>query len=176
MKKRMVLQIFAEDGETSGEQTAEAAEESVQTAPAEESGPQLMQESREAQLHEGAERIYAGWMEQAERLKQLYPGFDIRQEMADPRFCRLLGSQVDMQTAFEVIHNREIIPAVMQYAARTVEQRLASSMRFGLERPVENGIRDFGAVMLGSNAAGMSRKEFSRVCRMVERGERVSFG
>lgn len=127
-------------------------------------------------VKQGADRIYQNWMGQAEQLKQLYPDFDLRKEMADPRFAQLLRSRVDMQTAFEVLHNREIIPAAMEYAARTVEQRLANAMRSGTERPSENGIRSGGAVMLGSDASRMSRKDYAAVCRMVERGERVSFG
>lgn len=127
-------------------------------------------------IRQGADRIYQSWMTEAEQLKQLYPDFDLRKEMDNPRFSGLLRSRVDMQTAYEVLHNREIIPAAMQYAARTVEQRLASSLRSGSDRPVENGIRGSGAIMLGSDVARMSRKDYAAVCRMVERGERVSFG
>lgn len=127
-------------------------------------------------IRQGADRIYQSWMTEAEQLKQLYPDFDLRKEMDNPRFAGLLRSRVDMQTAYEVLHNREIIPAAMQYAARTVEQRLASSLRSTSERPVENGIRGSGAIVLGSDVARMSRKDYAAVCRMVERGERVSFG
>lgn len=127
-------------------------------------------------IRQGADRIYQGWMSEAEQLKQLYPDFDLRQEMADQRFSDLLRNRVDMRTAYEVLHNREIIPAAMQYAARTVEQRLMRTVASARERPVENGIRGSGAVMLGSDVAHMSRKDYAAVCRMVERGERVSFG
>lgn len=128
------------------------------------------------QVQQGAGAIYDGWMEQAEKLKEIYPGFELEQELKDERFLKLLGSQVDMQTAYEVVHNREIIPAAMQYAARAIEQKLAQSLRSSAERPVENGIRGGGAVMMGSNVSRMSKKDYAAVCRMVERGERVSFG
>lgn len=128
------------------------------------------------QMQQGAGAIYDGWMEQAEKLKEIYPGFELEQELKDERFLKLLGSQVDMQTAYEVVHNREIIPAAMQYAARAIEQKLAQSLRSSAERPVENGIRGGGAVMMGSNVSRMSKKDYAAVCRMVERGERVSFG
>lgn len=128
------------------------------------------------QLRAGADRIYDGWMQSAQQLKQVYPDFDLRREMADPRFARLLGARVDMQTAFEVLHNREIIPAAMEYAAKTVQQHMASAMRSGADRPAENGLRGSGAVMLGSDVSRMSRKDYAAICKMVERGERVSFG
>lgn len=128
------------------------------------------------QLRAGADRIYDGWMQSAQQLKQVYPDFDLRREMADPLFARLLGARVDMQTAFEVLHNREIIPAAMEYAAKTVQQHMASAMRSGADRPAENGLRGSGAVMLGSDVSRMSRKDYAAICKMVERGERVSFG
>lgn len=128
------------------------------------------------QLRAGADRIYDGWMQSAQQLKQVYPDFDLRREMADPQFARLLGARVDMQTAFEVLHNREIIPAAMEYAAKTVQQHMASAMRSGADRPAENGLRGSGAVMLGSDVSRMSRKDYAAICKMVERGERVSFG
>lgn len=128
------------------------------------------------QLRAGADRIYDGWMQSAQQLKQVYPDFDLRREMVDPRFARLLGARVDMQTAFEVLHNREIIPAAMEYAAKTVQQHMASAMRSGADRPAENGLRGSGAVMLGSDVSRMSRKDYAAICKMVERGERVSFG
>lgn len=128
------------------------------------------------QMQQGAGAIYDSWMEQAEKLKEIYPGFELEQELKDERFLKLLGSQVDMQTAYEVVHNREIIPAAMQYAARAIEQKLARSLRSSAERPVENGIRGGGAVMMGSSVSRMSKKDYAAVCRMVERGERISFG
>lgn len=127
-------------------------------------------------MRAGADKIYDGWMQSAEQLRQVYPDFDLRTEMADPRFARLLGARVDMQTAFEVLHNREIIPAAMEYAAKTVQQHMASSLRSGADRPAENGLRGSGAVMLGSDVSRMSRKDYNAICKMVERGERVSFG
>lgn len=137
----------------------------------EEQGKEVMETIRQ-----GADRIYQSWMTEAEQLKQLYPDFDLRQEMRDPKFAGLLRSRIDMQTAYEVLHNRQILPAAMEYAARTTQQRLASALRSGSGRPAENGIRGSGAVMLGSDVAHMSRKDYAAVCRMVERGERVSFG
>lgn len=127
-------------------------------------------------VRQGADRIYDGWMNQAEQMQQIYPEFDFRGEMANPRFVELLRSRVDVKTAYEVVHKDEIIPAAMAYAAKTVEQKLAGKIRTAGNRPAENGISSQGAVLLGNNVSGLSRKEIADVCRRVERGERVSFG
>lgn len=168
-----LLQLFAEgEGAEAGGGEAAQAEEAVQE-------PQAAAEpDRElVQRHwDGVERIYAGWMEQAEELKQFFPGFDLRREIKDARFARLLRGGADLRMAYQAVHSDELLPAAMQYAAKLVEARMASAMRGSLGRPVENGLRGGGAVMVGTGVAGMSRQDYDRVCRMVERGERVSFG
>lgn len=174
-----LLQLFGEEQPEAPQEApaAEGAAEQEQMPVQEEASEREERPADEKQtVFRGADRIYEGWIRESEQLKQLYPGFDLQAEMRNPVFLRLLGSRVDMQTAFEVIHNREIIPAAMEYAAHRVEQHLAKAMRTAAERPMENGIRSQGAVMLGSDVSHMSRQEYDRVCAMVQRGERVSFG
>ena len=59
---------------------------------------------------QNASKIYAQWMEQAESAKSVYPSFDLRAEMQNPRFVDLLRNNVDVRTAYEVLHKDEIIP------------------------------------------------------------------
>lgn len=129
-----------------------------------------------AQHWQGVDRIYEALAQQAEGLKQLYPDFDLAAELRDRRFAGMLRSGVDLRAAFQAIHGDEILPAAMQYAARVVEQRLSSALRAGLDRPAENGLRGSGAVQLGSEVSRLTRADYDKICRMVERGERVSFG
>lgn len=180
MKTGMWLQLFAEDipAEAAPVETAEAVqevpEETVQEpeiveAPAVDAG---LVRRHWAQV----DRIYAGWMRQAEQVKQLFPEFDLASEMKNPRFARLIRGGADIGDAYQVLHGSEILPAAMEYAARTVEQRMAGAMRSGMGRPAENGIHGGGAVMAGGTVAAMTRQDYDRICRMVERGERVTFG
>ena len=43
-------------------------------------------------------------------------------------------------------------------------------------RPGENGLGTGAAALVGRNVSRMTRQDYDKVCRMVERGERVSFG
>ena len=180
MKTGMWLQLFAEDipAEAAVVETAaqvqENPEETVREpeiveAPAVDAG---LVRRHWAQV----DRIYAGWMRQAEQVKQLFPEFDLSSEMKYPRFARLIRGGADIGDAYQVLHGSEILPAAMEYAARTVEQRMAGAMRSGMGRPAENGIHGGGAVMAGGTVAAMTRQDYDRICRMVERGERVTFG
>ena len=116
------------------------------------------------------------WNLQAREIQETYPAFDLRQEMGDGRFVQLLRSHVDMRTAYEILHKDEIIPAAMAYAAKTVERKLADSLRSSGSRPSENGAAVTGPMRLGSRVEQMSRKEIADLCRRVERGEKISFG
>ena len=131
---------------------------------------------QQERLRAGADRIYGSFLQQAAELRRTYPRFDLRQEMDDPRFVSLLRNQVDMRTAYEVLHSGEILPAAMEYAARAVEQGISASLQSALRRPVENGMGAASAATVRQSAAGMSRGDYREVCRRVERGERVSFG
>lgn len=53
---------------------------------------QMQQRSQE----DSANKLYAQWMEQAEGAKQVYPGFDLRAEMQNPKFVDLLRSNIDV--------------------------------------------------------------------------------
>lgn len=131
---------------------------------------------RQALAQAGADRQYARWMESAAQTKEVYPDFDLRAELKNPAFSRMLRSGVDVKTAFEVLHKDEIIPAAMQYAARTVESKLASAYASASLRPRENGVDSSGAVVIGSSVASLSRRDIADIARRVERGERISFG
>lgn len=177
----MRLQLFAQDIplDAAPAETAEAVQEApeetarepeaVPEAPAVDAGLVRRHWAR-------VDRIYAGWIRQAEQVKQLFPEFDLREEMKNPRFARLIRGGVDIGDAYQALHGSQILPAAMEYAARTVEQRMADAMRSGALRPGENGIHGGGAVMAGGTVAAMTRQDYDRICRMVERGERVTFG
>lgn len=128
------------------------------------------------EIRAGADRLAALWKQEEQEIREIYPGFDLAGEMRDPKFQSLLRSRVDMRTAYEICHKDEIIPAAMQYAAQTVERKLAESLRSGGLRPSENGISASPAAVPGSRVAQMSRKEIRDACLRVQRGEKISFG
>lgn len=135
-----------------------------------------MAQRRQTFVENGANRLYESWMESAERTKEIYPDFDLRAELHNPGFGRMLRSGVDVKTAYEVMHKDEIIPAAMQYAAKAVESKLAAAYASSGLRPRENGVGSHGAVVIGSNVNSLSRRDIADIARRVERGERISFG
>ena len=93
--------------------------------------------------------------------------------MQNPKFVDLLRSNIDVRTAYEVLHKDEIIPAAMQFTAKTVEQKLANKIIAGSARPDENGIESSGAAVVKRDVSKLSDDEMDDIIRRVQQGERV---
>ena len=135
----------------------------------------LRRQMEEQNRKESANKIYAQWMEQAEQAKSVYPSFDLQVEMQNPQFVNLLRSNVDVKTAFEVLHKDEIIPAAMKYTAKTVEQKLTNKVIANGARPVENGNSSQSATVVKSDVSQLSKADRAEIIRRVQRGEKIRF-
>lgn len=136
---------------------------------------ELKRAMQEQESKENANRLYQQWMQQEQEIKQVYPSFALEAEMADPQFQQLLRSGVDMKTAYEVIHKDEIIPAAMQFTAKTVEQKLANKIMANGARPAENGMSQASASLVKSDVSQLSKADRAEIIRRVQRGEKIRF-
>ena len=135
----------------------------------------LKRQMEEQNRKENANKVYAQWMEQAEKAKSVYPSLDLRTELQNPQFVNLLRSNVDVKTAFEVLHKDEIIPAAMQYTAKTVEQKLTNKIIANGARPAENGNSSQSATVVKSDVSQLSKADRAEIIRRVQRGEKIRF-
>lgn len=136
---------------------------------------QLRQTMDELRARENAERVYRDWLEQEKATQQIYPQFSLEAELSDDQFVRLLRSGVDVKTAYEVLHKDEIIPAAMQYAAKTAEQKVVNKIRANGARPVENGVQDQSASLVKQDVSQLTKADRDEIIRRVERGEKIRF-
>lgn len=135
----------------------------------------LRAQMQEVQRQENGRKLYAEWMQQAEDAKSVYPSFDLRAEMNNPKFVDLLRSNIDVRTAYEVLHKDEIIPAAMQFTAKTVESKLAKKIASGGARPAENGMSSGSAAVVKSDVSQLSKADRQEIIRRVQRGEKIRF-
>lgn len=136
----------------------------------------LRAQMQEVNRQKNGRKLYSTWMQQAEDTKQFYPSFDIQTEMANPQFVSLLRSNVDVKTAYEVVHKDEIIPAAMQFAAKAVERKLADNIIANGARPTEGAMGSQSAAIVKSDVSKLTKFDIEEVARKVARGERISFG
>ena len=135
----------------------------------------LKAQMEEAQRQENGKKLYSQWMQQADEAKKVYPSFDLRAEMNNQKFVDLLRSNIDVRTAYEVLHKDEIIPAAMQFTAQTVESKLAKSIASNGARPSENGMSSQSAAVVKSDVSQLSKADRAEIIRRVQRGEKIRF-
>ena len=116
---------------------------------------------------------YDKWMGEAEQLKTVYPSFDLNSEIKNAQFMSLLRNNIDMRTAFEVVHHDEILPAAMQVAARKVEEKMANKVMNNASRPTENGTGSQSAASSNIDVSKMSKAQREEINRRVARGEKI---
>lgn len=136
---------------------------------------QLKAQMERVNTKEQADRLYAAWMEQAEKVKQIYPSFDLQTELADEQFRALLRSNVPIQTAFEVLHKDEIIPAAMNVTAKKIQEKTANDIRSGQRRPAEGAMGGRSAVVTKSDVSQLTKADRAEINRRVARGEKIVF-
>ena len=132
-------------------------------------------ELKEQLKQRNAREQMAVWMNQAEQLKSIYPGFNFDAEIENKSFSQLLRAGVDVRTAFEVVHKDEIMPAAMQYTAKTVEQKLTNKIIANGARPTENGMNSQSAAVVKSDVSQLSKADRQEIIRRVARGEKIRF-
>lgn len=167
-----------EEGKNPEDTEAPAQEESGDPAAASEDAQELeeiLSRREEALRHGNAQRLYDQWVRQAEEVKGMYPGLDLRRECKDPEFLRLLGAGVDVGSAYLVRHKEEILPNLIASTARIVERKLAGKLRTEGIRPGENGLSAQGAALTRTDVTKLSKADRAAIRRRVADGERIRF-
>lgn len=122
------------------------------------------------QTKERTAELYRVLNEQYMQMRKRYPDFDLREELQrSPRFGMLLERGIDMQTAYQVCHQDELLTQ----AAQQAENQTLSRVRANRARPNENGSGGTQPVKLSSDPSKWSREQFREVGRRVSRGERI---
>ena len=135
----------------------------------------LKAQMEQEQTQQKADALYAAWMQQSETVKQIYPSFDLQSELENEQFRALLKSNVPIQTAFEVIHKDEILPAAMSVTAAKIQEKTANSIRSGQRRPAEGAMGARAAVETKSDVSQLTRADRAEINRRVARGEKIRF-
>ena len=136
---------------------------------------ELRKQMQEQQQKQNADRLVASWMNQADEAKKVYPSLNLKAEMANPKFVDLLKSNIDVKTAYEVVHKDEIIPAAMQFAAQTVESKIAKKIAANGARPAENGMSSSSPAVVKVDVSQMTKAERQAYIRRAQQGEKIRF-
>lgn len=152
----------------------DAALESGRT-PEEEGAYQVLQ--RRSQELERLRNETATEMVQRQRMEQLardsaalrqdYPDFDVRAELANPQFMRMLDAGVPLKSIYIALHPE----VVTERAAADAQAKLAASIQAGSRRPRENGASTQVASTVAMDVNDPEVRK--RIREDVRRGKRV---
>lgn len=136
---------------------------------------EFKRQMEEKKRQDKAEKMYATWMEQAEKAKQTFPSLNLEVESQNPQFRDLLLKGIDVGNAYYLVHKDDIIPAAMQYTAKAVEQKVVNKVIANGTRPVENGLNSQSSAQVKSDVSQLSRADIAEINRRVARGDKISF-
>lgn len=123
------------------------------------------------QRQQKARATYQQWLSDAEEVKQVYPGFDLAAESANPEFVALLQRGIPVKLAYEVLHMEDIKAG----AATAAQQAVAASVRANGMRPSENGASAQSGIVTGKvNPADMTKEQRRELARRAARGEIIT--
>ena len=123
---------------------------------------------------EDMKQSFARLKAQAEQARSVYPGLDLRQELKNPVFTKLVMNGIDAKTAFEVAHRGEILRGGMQFAAQRAAQQVASAVQANVSRPAENGLgAGAPATVQISDPRSLTKQMRKELRERVRRGEKI---
>lgn len=173
------LQSAIEEDNTFFEDAAEQAGLTVEQYKAmqklERENEQLRQMRQRQQGQQQMQQQLNKWYQEAETLKQDYPGFDFKYEAQNREFLGLLRSGIPVKQAYELIHMDEIKQAAARSAAQATSQQMTAKMKSKASRPTENGTSSQSAAIVKSDVGSLSRADRAEIARRVARGEQIKF-
>ena len=116
---------------------------------------------------------------QGEAMKNVFPNFDLRKELQNPAFARMVSPNVgiSVEDAYYAVHRNEIQTAAMQVTAQKTAQKISNAIQAGSRRPDESGTSSQGPSVSTfdySKASREQREAFKKELRArLARGEKV---
>lgn len=131
---------------------------------------------RQAEAEEAERRAqFDEIQKQSEKVKDIYPGFSLEEELNNPGFVRLISNGVDPLAAYEVTHRHEIQPAMMNSIAKQAEQKVARAVASNAKRPTENGVGASIPHTAITDPSKLTKQDRAEIRRRVGNGEKISF-
>lgn len=115
--------------------------------------------------------------DQEQRMKQLFPEFDLRQELENPAFARMTAPDVgiSVEDAYYAIHRSRIQQDTMELAARNLADKMSRALQSGSRRPRESGTAPAAVAAFDYRSASREQREaMKQQLRLAwGRGEKV---
>lgn len=122
------------------------------------------------------------WQQEAEALREIYPGFDLDAESEAPaepgqqynKFMRLLQQGESVRDAYEFVHKDELLSGALRQAVNSARQRTVDTIRARGDRPAEAGAGSSSqAARIKSDPNDWSKAEMEEAIRQARLGKKI---
>lgn len=135
----------------------------------------LRKQMQESKAKAQAEQDVAKWMNEAEKVKETYPEFNLRAELSNDRFVRFLKNGFGVEASYEAVHCKELIAKASESAAKAAETQTVNKIIANGARPSENGSGSGNPGSVKVDVAKLTKAELEEYSRRARRGERITF-
>ena len=118
----------------------------------------------------------SGWLKESGEIKEVYPDFDLRNELRSSKlFAQLVLAGAPLKASYEIVHKDEIISGAMAYTADKVREQVVKNIETKGRRPLENGISSESAVITAIDVNALTAKDIHKILKQVENGASIKF-
>ena len=188
----LMMKYGLDAGDIEGLTNASASDKDIYRSGAEEAGLDVGQYMERLKLEADAERgrkimdayqkqqernrLFSQWENEANQLKQAFPGFDLGMEIQqNERFTRLLDGGATVSEAFAATHMMEILNGMGQEQRRNAQQDVVQNIQRQASRPMESGMRHAPAIQRRVDPNTFNDADIDEILKRVGNGERFSF-
>ena len=185
------MQLFAEGADGNEAQNAECKAQSemnemvesdvLDDEASDEEEKEFIEEDTDEEnfIHEREDRLrnrISGWLKESGEIKEVYPDFDLRNELRSSKlFAQLVLAGAPLKASYEIVHKDEIISGAMAYTADKVREQVVKNIETKGRRPLENGISSESAVMTAVDVNALTAKDIHKILKQVENGASIKF-
>ena len=113
--------------------------------------------------------------QQSEEMKKVFPNFDLKTEMQNPVFARMMAPDMPftVEQAYHAVHHKELQSAAMQVTAQKVAQKISNDIQSGRRRPNENGTSGQAPSVTTFDYRSMSPEQRKSLKDRIRSGEKI---
>lgn len=141
----------------------------------ERSNAEMRARQQAEQQQELMQRHIAGLEQQAAELQQMIPDFDLRAELQNERFRRMVSPEggLRVEDAYFALHHQEMMAGLGREAVQQTKAAISASIQSGAQRPLENGARVTPPVDVRSDPTKFTKQDRQEIRRRLARGEKI---
>ena len=144
-------------------------------ASSDEESSELYKKAHSLARERAAEKAAAYLIEESERLRKVYPSFDLRREYSSsPELRQLLHAGVSLRRAFETVNLENIMGSVLRFAVMRAGKQAADSMK-NPARTAENSLSDRASSASRTDVKNLTEKDIMRIMSQVSKGAKITF-